>query len=212
MPPERPLRVGYNRAFRPFAVEENGLPAGLAVDRARAALAAAGLDAGFVPLDLPEMFDRLLGGDVDLLAGTGVSQARAERYAFSRPLVATGGAWFPGADVYWPTDNALRTGAGGGRRVVTPAAGPLAGHIAEHFPQLDLATCSDYEAALGQVTGGKADAAALNFHVGLGLVAGDGRFTPPTEVFLQIDLALAAPAGDPRGLLARLDPHIPPPG
>jgi polar amino acid transport system substrate-binding protein len=210
--PEPVLRAGYNRAFRPFAVEKNGAAAGLAIDRTRATLAGAGLAATFLPLDLPEMIDRLLAGDIDLLAGVGVSPARAGQLAFSRPLVATGGAWFPRADAGWPADGALRAGAGGRLRVVTPAAGPLAAHIAARFPQLSLTTCSDYQAALSLVAGGEADAAALNFHVGRELIAGDSRFAPPDDVFLGVDLAIAVPAGDPQGLLDRLDPHVPPPG
>lgn len=211
MSPEPPFRVGYNRAFQPFAFEEDGEAAGIAIERTRAALAAAGLAATFAPLDLPEMFERLLAGEVQLLAGTGASAVRAGQFAFSRPLVATGGAWFVREDVAWPAGDALHDGAGAGLRAVTPAAGPLAAFITGHFPQLSLTACRDYQAALAQVAAGEADAAALNFHVGCGLITGDDRFIKPAGVFVKVDLALAARAGDPLGLIDRLDPHLPPP-
>jgi ABC-type amino acid transport substrate-binding protein len=209
VPPDR-VRIGYNRSFAPFAFEGGGGPAGLAIDVTRAAVAAAGLDAEFVPLTLPVMFDSLLAGEVDLLAGTGAAAGRADQFSFSAPIVATGGAWFPRADIAWPSQAELETGGGAGLRVVTPATGPLAPHIAEAYPQLTLATCGDYADALAQVAAGDADAAALNAHVGRDLIAGDVRFAPPGATFIQINLVVAARHGDPDGWLARLNPHIPP--
>ena len=210
MLPDRPLRIGYNGDFAPFAFEDAGQARGLAIDTTRSALGGAGLDADFTPFGLSKMFDALLDGAIDMLAGTGAAAARAEQFAFSRPLVATGGAWFPRAAVAWPSDADLNAGVGQGLRVVTPAAGPLAAHIGQTFPQLDLATCDDYAAALDQVTTGAADAAALNFHVGCAMVEGDARVTTPAGAFIQVNLALAVLAGDPAGLLALLNPHIPP--
>ncbi len=210
MPPDRPLKIGYNRDFAPFTFEQDGGAQGLALDATRATLAAANLRGDFVPLGLPDMFDRLLDGSMDMLAGTGAVAARTDKFAFSQPLVATGGAWFPRAHMDWPSDAALETGAGAGLRVVTPAAGPLAAHIRQAFPQLDLATCDDYGAALARVTSGDADAAALNYHVGRTMIAGDSRVTAPAGTFVQINLALAVLAGDPGGLLALINPHLPP--
>jgi ABC-type amino acid transport substrate-binding protein len=210
VPPDTPVQIGYNRAFAPFASDMAGEANGLAIDVTRAALKAAGLEADFVALDLPRMFDQLLDGAVHMLTGTGAAASRADQIAFSRPVVATGGAWFPRADVDWPSDDGLKASAGEGLRVVTPAAGPLAGHIRQAFPQLTLLTCDDYAGALAQVAGGDADAAALNYHVAGRMIAGDGRFTAPVGVFIEIDLAMGVRAGDPDGLLARIDPHIPP--
>lgn len=209
MPPDR-VRIGYNRNFAPFAFESGGGPAGLAIAVTRAAVAAAGLDADFVPLTLPAMFDSLLAGEVDLLAGTGAAAGRADHLSFSAPVVATGGAWFPRADVAWPSQAELEAGGGAGLCVVTPATGPLAPHISEAYPQLTLATCSDYADALAQVAAGEADAAALNAHVGRDLVADNVRFAAPGATFIQINLVLAVCHGDPDGFLAHLNPHIPP--
>lgn len=205
-----PVRIGYNPDFAPFAACRNGRAEGLVVARLAGALDAAGLMGDFRPVPLPTMVARLLAGDVDALAGVAVAPARDGVLAFSGPLVMTGGAWFALADAAWPDDDGLRAAEPGRWRVVTPAAGPLAAPVRSRFPGLRLLTCTDYPEALQAVLDGRAEAAALNLQVGRHMAARDhpGRFALPDTPFFPVPLALAVPAGDPAGLLPRLDPHL----
>lgn len=208
--PMTSIRIGYNPDFAPFAALKDGQAVGSVIERLVPALEAAGLEATFVPVPLPEMKARLLAGDVDALAGVGMAGERQDIFAFSKPLVVTGGAWIAAADSGWPGDDDLRAAAPGRWRVVTPALGPLVAPIRERFPDLDLTVCEDYPSALQAVLDGHADAAALNLHVGCLMAQRDhpGQFRMPETPFVTLPLGLAVPSGDPAGLLPRIDAHL----
>jgi len=205
------IRIGFNPDFAPFAVFEKGLPTGITIERTVQVLEGAGIEATFIPEALPHMEKQLLAGVFDALAGVAATPDRADRLSYSKPLMITGGAWFVLAGTEWPADDALAQSAPGRRRVVTPLAGPLAAVIRKRYPNLAIDACTDYGDALAAVVRSKADAAALNWQVGCMQVERDhpGRFALPDTPFIQIPLALAVPIGDPTGLLASVDPHIP---
>jgi len=208
----KPLRIGFNPDFAPFAEVKDGEPDGLVIARLRAALHNAGLDATFLPVTLPEMTERLRSGDLDALAGVAISAERSRLFSFSRPLARTGGAWFPLVGADWPGDQALREAAPGTWRVVSPRTGPLVAQIRDRFPNLEVIECEDYAAAFEAVLGGLADAAALNLQVGRLQAERDHPdcFALPQAPFFEVPLAMAVAKGDPLGLIARLDPHFEP--
>jgi len=206
----RPVRIGFNRAFRPFVWEADGKPAGPLADHVRTALAEAGMEAAFLPLTLPEMGTALAEGRVDMLLPAGIEAKRAEQMRFSPPIAMTGGAWFAAANGDWPAEPALRASRGAGKTATSPAAGPLLAQLAGLYPELRLVAATDYGDALAQVIAGEVDAAALNLHVGRAQAAAEhpGRFALPEQPFLEIPLALAVAPDDPLGLLSRLAPVL----
>ncbi len=187
--------VGYQADFAPFMVDEDG-PCGLVIDRLVPLLTAQGVRASWVALALTEQLPALESGDVDMLAGLGVTAERAEQLVFGPALVRTGGALFR-----------LTGAADGAYRIATPSSGPLRLAVTEAFPESEVELVQDYPAALNAVVEGSAAAAALNFHVGWEVAERlhPGGFVAPEEPFAPVDLAPAALAGhECAGLLARL--------
>lgn len=207
------LRIGFNPDFAPLCHLDGDVPGGLVIGRAAEALAQAGLTPEWWPLALPMMMGALKAGDVDALAGVGVTAERNAHLAYSKPLVVSGGAWFALAETdWWSGEGPGSAPNEDGWRVVTPAAGPLVRVIRARFPALDLITCRTYDEALAMVAGGKAEAAALNWHVGRLQTDRDypGRFALPAAPFVEIPLAIAAAAGAEADVtLRRLNEHIP---
>lgn len=210
MPTEPPVRIGFNRAFRPFVWEAEGEPAGPLAAHVRAALSEAGVEAVFVPLTLPEMGEALAAGRVNMLLPAGVEAKRAERMRFSPPIALTGGAWFTTAAAAWPDEAALRASLGTGRTATSPAAGPLLSQMATLYPRMRLVPATDYADALARVLTGDVEAAALNLQVGRAQAEADhpGRFALPDRPFLEIPLALAVAPDDPGAVLSRLGPVL----
>ena len=169
---------------------DDGQPAGLVVDAlapAAEALRRAGVKVDWIPLPLDGQEQALAEGQVDLLAGLGMTTERAARLEFGKPLVRSGGALFALA------------GMTAMQRIVTPASGPLRQPTIASFPNCELVEAEDYPDALAKVLAGHADAAALNIHVGGVLAQREhpGLFKLPEDTFTAVDLAPAyAPAHD----------------
>jgi ABC-type amino acid transport substrate-binding protein len=75
------------------------------------------------------------------------------------------------------------------------------------FPDVNLETVLDYHAALESVVSGKADGAALNFHVG-SRVAKElfpGQFKMQEKMFFETPLAVAVLKGKKGNLLKRVN-------
>ncbi len=201
----RPVKVGYNLDFAPFCFEEHGSARGLVIERVATIFESSEIPFEFLPVRLPDMITALDTGRVDVLAGIASTLDRRSKLSFSKPLVMTGGAWFAlkGGSVDCEPD-------AGAWRVVTPAAGPLAAPIQKRYPLIKLETCGDYDAALQTVVNGKADAAALNFHVGKLLCDKNypDMFQRPAAPFFPVPLAIALKPADPLNILQRLNVHI----
>lgn len=179
---------------------EGDPPAGLVIDALAPgvdALRRAGADVGWVPLTLADQVPALTEGRVDLLAGLGVTADRRKRLVFGKPLVRTGGALFAGR------------GTSLVQRIVTPTSGPLREPVGAAFPDCTLLDAADYPDALSQVLAGRADAAALNLHVGTALAEREhpGLFELPQEPFSPIELAPAYTPNHDLDLRWVLDEH-----
>ena len=198
------VRIGYQADFPPF-MSGTDRPVGLVIEALAPgvdALQQAGTTVDWLPLPLADQEEALLDGRVDLLAGLGVTKARASTLVFGSPLVRTGGALFARHD----SDRV--------RRIVTPAAGPLRDPTISAFPDCEVVDAVDYPDALAQVVAGCADAAALNLHVGRVLAEREhtGVFALPQELFVVVELAPAyRPDHDP-DLRRLLDAHAAGPG
>jgi ABC-type amino acid transport substrate-binding protein len=196
------LKVGHDPDFPPFAWYAGRESRGWLIELVAAALTRARVKATFVPTPLPRLETALESGEIDAIAFHGVVPERRIKLAYSAPLIASGGAWFLPETTTWVDEDPPA-----GASVATPERGPLAGVIAQRYPRVKLVKVADYPAALNAALDGKADAAALNIHVGAYLVRRDfaGRFHLPKKPFLSIDLAFCCLAGAHDDLLAAID-------
>lgn len=196
------LKIGHDPDFPPFGWREGNDSRGWLIELVRAALTRARVKAQFVPVPLPQLDATLEAGEIDAIAFHGVVPDRRIKFAFSAPLTASGGAWFLPENNAWPEGEPPE-----GAVVATPASGPLTGVIARRYPTLRVVKVADYPAALEAALAGKADAAALNFHVGAYLVRRDfaGRFLLPKRPFQSVDMAFCCLVGAHDDLLAAFD-------
>jgi ABC-type amino acid transport substrate-binding protein len=178
------IRIGYQVDFAPFMSASDSGPVGLVIEVLVPALQAADLAAEWVPLQLTDQIDALLGGRVDMLGALGVTSQRKEQVQFGRPIVRTGGALYR-----------LIGRSGPPSRIATPGAGPLLASTRRTFPDGEVIEALDYPDALRRVVDGTADAAALNLHVGATFAEREhtGAFELPTEPFEVVELAPAYP-------------------
>ena len=178
------VRVGYQEDFSPFAALGSGGPEGIAVDILSLTFGELALEVEWVPLSLEHQISALLQNDVDVLACLGVTDQRKSQVVFGEPIILTGGVLFRllGA----PVKN---------DRIVTPLRGPLVSSTKETFPKSSVVTVDGYPEALKSVFEGRADAAALNIHVGRQMAERElpGKFDSPGPVFKEISLAPAWP-------------------
>jgi len=193
------VRIGYQVDFPPF-MSGDEQPVGLVIDALGPAVDAvhwAGAEVDWVSLPLRGQELALTEGKVDVLAGLGMTTSRATRLVFGKPVVRTGGALF------------AQRGAITVERIVTPTSGPLREPATAAFPECELVDAEDYPDALAKVLAGKADAAALNLHVGRVLAEREhaGLFELPEELFVVVDLAPAFASAHDSDLRRLLDEH-----
>jgi ABC-type amino acid transport substrate-binding protein len=174
----RRLRVGFDDPFRPLAWSEGGIARGPLPAVAAAVLAAAGHEWEFVPLRLEHSLAALAKGQVDALAFKAVVAQRHD-IRFTQPLMTTAAALFGEA----PSP----------ATIATPRSGPLAGMLQKKFPQSALILTENYPDALAEVVAGRAQAAALNVHVGwhFAETLHPGRFARPQHLLEKLPLAMA---------------------
>jgi ABC-type amino acid transport substrate-binding protein len=196
------IKVGHDPDFPPFGWRAGRESRGWLIELVAAALTRARVKAEFVPTPLPQLDAALESGEIDAIAFHGVVPERRVKFAYSTPLLASGGAWFLPDHVAWLGDVPPE-----GAVVATPERGPLTGAIARLFPSVRMHLVADYPAALNAALEGKAEAAALNLHVGAYLVRRDfaGRFHLPKKPFLPVDMAFCCLAGESDDLLAAID-------
>ncbi len=200
------LQIGYNPNFAPFSFEQDGKAEGIIIDKIVSVMNAAGFDAKFIAAPLPELLPALEKGDVDLLAALADTPARQGKFSFSKPLLISGAGWFVPIDLDYKEGDVPE-------RIVTPKQGPLVNQIRNEFPSVEIHTSDDYEDALQTVLYGstRAHAAALNWHVGAMLIGEKyrGLFHMPAAPFNQMKLAMAGLPDDPKGVIEKLNKHIP---
>lgn len=197
------VRVAHAQSFPPYAEAREGRSEGMAVDILRAAAASAGLQLAFVVVPFEELQRTVEDGRAQAIFPTGITPERHKTLDFSAPLLSTGGSLYVRAPQKAPDD--LKSLAG--RTLVTPTTGPLAAYIEKNAPQITVLRSASYEESLAMLVEGKADAAALNSHVG-GRIADKlypGKVNVASRMFLEVPLAVAVKKGTQAEVLQQID-------
>ena len=200
------LRVAHAESFPPYAEARGGESHGMAVDLLRAAAAKAGLQIAFVIVPFEQLQRTLEDGRADAIFPTGITPERRKTMDFSAPLLSTGGSLYVRA----PAEAPDQLSALDGKTVVTPRTGPLAAYIEKSAPGVKVVRTASYEESLAMLVEGKADAAALNSHVG-GAIADKlypGKVNVARRMFLEVPLAVAVAKGTRADVLERLNQGI----
>ena len=197
------VRVAHAQSFPPYAEARDGRSEGMAVDILRAAAAKTGLHVGFVVVPFEELQRTVEDGRAEAIFPTGITPERRKTLDFSAALLSTGGSIYVRAPAQAPGELAALAG----KTVVTPRTGPLAAYIEKNAPQVKVLRSASYEESLAMLVEGKADAAALNSHVG-GRIAEQlhpGKVNVASRMFLEVPLAVAVKKGTQSELLQQLD-------
>ena len=187
----------------PSLAEGYGRSTGLVLDAVAEAMQRMKAPYVFVLLTLDEAEPALAEGKVDALAAKGDTAERRVRFDFSAPIVVTGGALFTRAGA----PAAKRLADFSGKVVVPPRGGPLFAQIAKTAPEVTLREATSYAESLALVLAGEADAAALNWHVGIRMARAKhpGKFALPSEPYIALPLAFAVAKGKHADVLKHLD-------
>lgn len=199
-----PVVLAHAAGFPPFAELTPQGSAGIAVDVLREAVKRAGLNVELLALPFAELHKAAFNGVATAIFPVGMNGHRDDQFDFSDPLIVSGGALFTriadGDDA--PTLESLS-----GKVVTTPVAGPLYELIRQSSPDITLLPSANYEESFAQLIDGRADAAALNIHVGKTMI--EQRFAglvrAPMSTFVDLPMAVAAPRQARRGLIEKLN-------
>jgi ABC-type amino acid transport substrate-binding protein len=185
----RMIRLAYDDPFPPLAFDDEGKAKGVVIDILSEALARVDIQARFIPSPMEQVKHLLETREADGIAFYAITPQRESIFDFSDPLLMTGAALFVKSPQPVPSNLTECQG----RRVVTPKTGPLAKFIESNAPEVRLLLVKDYQESLEAVLEGKADAAALNIHVGrdLALRLFSGKCTLPEKPFFEVPLAVA---------------------
>lgn len=196
------IKLAYTDPFPPFAYSRSGKSEGFVIEILNAALTEMDMRAIYSPKGLEGTKKALHSGEVDGIAVFAVTPERQKVYDYSDPVIQTGAGLFVTL-----SEGPFDLGASADKTVCTPKEGPLADLMKVRFPALNLETVLDYPAALESVVRGKADGAALNFHVGARLAKElfPGQFKMPEKMFFETPLAVAALKGKKDKLLKRVN-------
>ncbi len=201
-----PVRIAHAQDFPPLAEVKDGKSEGLAVDILRAAAARAGVEVKFVAVPFEHTQLTLTDGRAEAVFPLAITPERRRLFDFTEGLIVTGGALYVRAPSVPPENlNALS-----GKIVVTPRTGPLAAFIEKTAPAVKLVVTKDYEDSLSRLVRGEADAAALNYHVGLAMAARlyPGQVIQSPKLFQELPLAVAVTKGRDADFVARLNAGI----
>ena len=197
------IRMAHALSFPPYAEARDGRSEGMAVDILRSAAAKAGLTLAFVVVPFEELQRTVEDGRADAIFPTGITPERRKTLDFSAALLSTGGSLYVRAPGQAPDELTALAG----RTVVTPRTGPLAAYIEKTAPQVKVLRSASYEESLAMLVDGKADAAALNSHVG-GRIAEKlypGQVNVASRMFLEVPLAVAVKKGTQTEMIQQLD-------
>jgi ABC-type amino acid transport substrate-binding protein len=193
------VKLAYVDPFPPFAYSKSGKTEGFVIEILDAALSEVDMRAIYVPKGLDVIKSALQSGEADGIAVYAVTPERQKFYDYSDSVLHTGAGLF----VTVSDGRFFDLEDSAGKTVCTPKEGPLTNLIKMRFPDVNLETVLDYPAALEAVARGKADGAALNFHVGAKLARElfPGQFKMPKKMFFEMPLAVAALKGKKDDLL-----------
>jgi ABC-type amino acid transport substrate-binding protein len=183
------MKLAHYDNFPPFSYCNRGEPKGLAIDILLQVFKELNLKVIFIPTSMEKVKNFLESKKVDGIAFSAINPERRKIYDFSDPYLVSGGALFV------RSPNLANKGLKGfeGKTVVTPKTGPLTGYIQKRFQKVELLLVKDYLLSLKAVLDGKAEAAALNIHVGSHLANQlfPGKFILPKKVSFKTPVAIA---------------------
>ena len=198
-----PIKLAYVDPFPPFAYSSSGQSEGFGIEILDAVLKEVDIKPVYIPKGLDVIKRALQSGEADGIAVYAITPERQKIYDYSDAVIQTGAGLF--VAVSHSPDFDLEDCAG--KKVCTPKEGPLTNLIKMSFPDVNLETVSDYPAALEAVAQGKADGAALNFHVGARLARElfPGQFKMPEKMFFFFFLAVAVLKGKRGDVLKQIN-------
>jgi ABC-type amino acid transport substrate-binding protein len=196
------VTLAYDDPFPPLAFNDKGEARGVVIDILSEAMARVGMEVRFIPSPMERVKHLLVAREADAIAFYAITREREALFDFSDPVIMSGAALF----VRSPQPAPRHLSECAGKRVATPATGPLAQWIGSRAPEIELCLVADYQEALTAVLEGKADAAALNIHVGRDLIGRffSGEVSLPSESFFEVPLAVATLKGTGALLLRRI--------
>jgi polar amino acid transport system substrate-binding protein len=197
------VRFAFQEDFPPFVDVQGGKTTGLFVDVLRAAADRVGIEIQFVPVPFAQVQGTLTDGRADAIFPLSITPERRASFDFTDPFLMTGGALYMRAPQPTPENLAALSG----KILVTPRTGPLGAFIQKNAPEVKLQLTADYEESFALLLDGRADAAALSFHVGAALAKRlhPGQITIPRAMFSQLPLTVAVRKGQKSELLTRLN-------
>lgn len=190
--------------FPPFAELTPQGSAGIAVDVLREAAELAGLKLELLALPFAQLQAAASDGRASAIFPVAVNPERNDRFDFSDPLIVSGGGLFTRTS---DDAGAASLAMLAGKVVTTPASGPLVEIIRRSAPGVSILPSASYEESFEQLIDGRADMAALNFHVGKAMIAQRfaGLVSAPSSTFVDMPMAVAAPRKTRRWLIERLN-------
>lgn len=197
----RVITLAYDDPFPPLAFNDEGTAKGAAIDILSEALV--GIQVRFIPSPMDRVKHLLDAREADGIAFYAITPEREIVFEFSDSFLLTGAALFVKSPEPAPSGLAECQG----KRIVTPKTGPLSKFIESKAPEAALLLVKDYRESLEAVLEGKADAAALNIHVGGDLIQRKftGQFSIPQKPFLELPLAVAMLKGSDPLLLRQIN-------
>jgi polar amino acid transport system substrate-binding protein len=196
--------LAHAAGFSPFAELTPQGSSGIAVDVLREAAKRAGLRVQLLALPFAELHKAAFNGVAAAIFPVGINGHRESQFDFSDPLIMSGGALFTRCS---EGDDAPTLESLSGKVVTTPGAGPLYDLIRQSSAAIRLLPSTNYEESFAQLIDGRADAAALNFHVGKTMIEQDyaGLVRAPSSTFVDLPMAVAVPRRARRGLIEKLN-------
>jgi polar amino acid transport system substrate-binding protein len=200
------IRIACQDNFPPFVEVRDGKPVGLVVDLLEAAAARANFEVRFVLVPFDEVQGTLSDGRAQAIVPLAITAERRQTFDFSQPILMTGGAFFVRA----PNPTPPSIAALAGKVVVTPRTGPLVPFLQKNGAAVKLELTKDYPESLARVVDGRADAAALNFQVGISMATAlhPGKLTLPSIMFTEVPDAVATLKGQNARVLALVNDGI----
>ena len=185
------LTVVVEDNFPPFVQGRDGRVAGLAIDKLDVLARRSGIYLQYLSARASRIPAILAEGKADAAFPLAINADRLTLYDFSDPVLFTGGGFFVAA----PSPSPVGLDQLHGKKIATPATGPLSGYIRAIAPDTLLVLTKDYIEPLRMIVSGEAAAAALNLEAGRILVENlyAGRITIPSSHFHKLPLALGIP-------------------
>ncbi len=199
------LRVAVLTSWPPhYQVDEEGDPTGFAVDVMQAVARRASMAVRFVPFGtFPEATDALSRGEVDVIPDFGITEARADEFAFTRPFEAFRVVVFARSSD--PRHRSLADLAGA--RIGTVESNVGVGLAREHIDRADVVVLASVEEALLTLLAADLDAVVYPEEVFKAVARAaqvDDRIVVVSPALAEIPRGMAIRPGDPE-LVAALD-------